>query len=194
MEGVSSRASQPNFEQGELRATGKTMDIAIEGEGFLELQGPDGAVILWRGGPLSINADGFLGAAASGLALKAMVSVPREATAVTIDRDGSVRAEFGDGKPSEGIGRLEIVRVRDGMLTPAGGGGLYSVSSVSDLMPAAPGEDGAGVVIQGSLETSNVQLADQMVSLMLMQRAFAANAQVLQAGDQLMSIANGLRR
>lgn len=194
MEGVMSQASPPVFTQGELRTTGKAMDVAIEGDGFLELQGPDGKVLLWRGGTLSINADGFLGAASTGLTLKAMIAVPREATGVTIERDGAVRAVMGEGEAGEEIGRLEVVRARDGALSAGVGGGLYEVVSPSDLMTATPGEDGAGVLVQGALEGSNVLLAEQMVALMLMQRAFAANAQVLQAGDQLMAIANGLRR
>jgi len=195
LEGVRAQASSPVFSQGELRTTGKAMDVAIEGDGFLELQGPDGRTYLWRGGTLSIGADGFLSASSSGLALKAMISAPREATSLEIARDGTVRAVMGEGQPAgEEIGRLEVVRARDGALSAPLGGGLYEVASPSDLMAATPGEDGAGAIVQGAVEGSNVLLAEQMVTLMLMQRAFAANAQVLQAGDQLMAIANGLRR
>jgi flagellar basal-body rod protein FlgG len=195
LEGARADASAPVFTQGELRTTGKAMDVAIEGEGFLELQGPDGRTYLWRGGTLGIGPDGFLTAAETGLPLKAMVSVPREATSLQIGRDGAVRAVMGEGQPAgEEIGRLEVVRARDGALSAAMGGGLYEVSDPSDLMAATPGEDGAGALVQGAVEGSNVLLAEQMVTLMLMQRAFAANAQVLQAGDQLMAIANGLRR
>jgi flagellar basal-body rod protein FlgG len=193
MEGVMSEASAPVFTQGDLRTTGKAMDVAIEGDGFLELQGADGKTWLWRGGTLAINADGFLGSATTGMTLKAMIAVPREATSIAIDRNGAVRAIVREGEAGEEIGRLEVVRVRDGALG-AGVGGLYEIESPSDLMVAAPGDDGAGMIVQGALEGSNVLLAEQMVALMMMQRAFAANAQVLQAGDQLMAIANGLRR
>jgi flagellar basal-body rod protein FlgG len=167
--------------------------VALEGDGFLELQGADGKTWLWRGGTLAINADGFLGSATTGMTLKAMIAVPREATSIAIDRNGAVRAIVREGEAGEEIGRLEVVRVRDGALG-AGVGGLYEIESPSDLMVAAPGDDGAGMIVQGALEGSNVLLAEQMVALMMMQRAFAANAQVLQAGDQLMAIANGLRR
>jgi flagellar basal-body rod protein FlgG len=196
--GVMSKESAPVFAQGELRTTNSPMDLAIDGDGFIELQGADGKPLLWRGGQLTISTDGFLSAAGIGLPLKAMISIPREATGVTIGRDGEVRAVTGnasapDATPGEVIGRLDIVRARDGALT-AGGGGLYQAENLSDLTTAKPGDDGAGVLVQGAIEGSNVQLADQMVTLMLMQRAFAANAQVLQAGDQLMAIANTLRR
>jgi flagellar basal-body rod protein FlgG len=194
MEGVMSEVSPPVFSQGELRTTGKPMDVAIDGDGFLELLGHDGKALLWRGGTLSVNADGFLAAGGSGLALKTMIAVPREATSVTIDRDGRVRAVTAEAPGGEEIGQLEVVRARDGALAAPVGGGLYEVTSDSDLTAATPGEDGAGAIVQGALEGSNVELADQMVTLMLLQRAFAANAQVVQAGDQLMAITNGLRR
>jgi flagellar basal-body rod protein FlgG len=195
-----SQVSSPVFTQGELRTTNSPMDVAIDGDGFLELEGPDGKPLLWRGGTLSISPDGFLSAAAVGLPLKAMISVPREATSISIGRDGEVRAvtgapaATGGSAAGEVIGQLEIVRARDGALTAASGGGVYQVENLSDLTTAKPGEEGAGVLAQGEIEGSNVQLSDQMVTLMLMQRAFAANAQVLQAGDQLMAITNQLKR
>jgi flagellar basal-body rod protein FlgG len=197
--GVMAQVSPPVFTQGELRTTNGALDVAIQGDGFLELEGPDGKPLLWRGGTLSVSADGFLSAAGLGLPLKAMISVPREATGVAIGRDGEVRATLGgttaaDAGASQVIGQLEIVRAREGALTAADGGGVYQVDNVSDLTTAKPGDDGAGVLVQGAIEGSNVALTDQMVTLMLMQRAFAANAQVLQAGDQLMAISNGLRR
>lgn len=193
LEGVRSTAAGPVMAQGELRNTGEAMDVALEGDGFFELIAPDGRALLWRGGRLAIGADGFLGAADAGLPLRAMISVPREASGVAIDRDGTVRALDAGGIPGEEIGRLELVRAREGSLVAAGGG-LFTVEDAQDLTAAPSGEDGAAAIVQGALEGSNVRLAEQMVSLLLMQRAFAANAQVLQAGDQLMAIANGLRR
>ena len=73
-------------------------------------------------------------------------------------------------------------------------GGLFKPDSTNDLTTVTPGDEGAGVISAGSIEASNVDLATEMVTMLLMQRAFAANAQVVQAGDQLMSIANDLRR
>ena len=92
------------------------------------------------------------------------------------------------------IGQVDIVKSKDVTGLTAAGEGLYKPASNLDLVSLSPGEDGAGVFVQGSIETSNVQLADEMVTLLLMQRAFSANAQVVQAGDQLMSIANSLKR
>lgn len=179
------------FTQGDLKRTGDPAHLAIDGDGFIELLGPAGQTLLWRGGALVVNADGLL-TADNGLTLKAMVSAPLEATELSLDGDGVVRAITASG--TEEVGRIDLVRVKDLSAIAPAGEGLYAVSDESLLMTARPGEDGAGRLVQGALESSNVQLSDEMVTLLLMQRAFAANAQVVQAGDQLMSIANGLKR
>lgn len=190
--GVSAQGTERLFQQGELRPTGNVLDLAIQGEGFIELVGPDGQTLLWRGGTMRVNEDGFL-AGANGLPLKAMISVPEGATGFTIDSAGEVRAITpGETEPAS-IGRIELVLVRDtGGLTNIQGG-LYRAASEADLVSAEAG-DRAGTLVQGSVELSNVELTDEMVALMMMQRAYAASAQVVQAGDQLAAIANGLKR
>jgi flagellar basal-body rod protein FlgG len=190
--GVSADVSGRVFAQGDLKPTGSPLDVAIDGDGFLELMAPGGQPVLWRGGTLKVGADGYL-AAANDMPLKAMIAVPTDASNLTIGRDGKVRATVGNATTE--LGQLNLVRAKDqSALTTAGEGGLYRAPDPADLMNVAPGEEGAGVLVQGSIESSNVQLTDEMVALLLMQRAYAANAQVIQAGDQLMSIANELKR
>lgn len=186
--GVEVNIGLKDYAQGDLRQTGSPLDLAIDGKGFIELLGPGGRSYLWRGGSLIINADGYL-AAGNGMPLRALISVPRDAGDVSIGYDGAVRNGAGDE-----IGHIDLVRVDDETSLLGAGEGLYAPANELDLATSTPGEDGAGVLVQGAVESSNVKLTDEMVSLMLMQRAFAANAQVVQAGDQLMSIINGLRR
>lgn len=190
--GVSSNPGTRIFSDGDLRPTGNPLDIAIQGEGFIELVGADGQVLLWRGGTLRVNEDGFL-AGAGGLQLKSAISVPEGATAITIDATGEVKAMAPGETEPRSIGRIDLVLVRDLDGLTAQEGGLYHANSGSDVVSAEPGETG-GRFIQGSIELSNVTLTDEMVQLMMMQRAYAASAQVVQAGDQLMAIANGLKR
>ncbi|HYF23050.1 MAG TPA: flagellar hook basal-body protein [Caulobacteraceae bacterium] len=189
--GVGASAKGRVFAQGDLRRTGEALDLAISGEGFLELLGPAGRTLLWRGGSMKVDRDGFL-AAAEGARLKAMISVPAGASDLTIGRGGEVSATV-DGETIE-IGRLDVVLPKDSTALSALDGGLYEASDEADLTVVAPGEEGGGVLIQGSLEGANVQLSDEMVALLMTQRAYAASAQIVQAGDQLMSIANSLRR
>lgn len=189
--GVAVDSGERVFTQGDIKSTGGPMDLAIQGEGFIELLGPGGETLLWRGGTLNVGEDGFL-AAQNGLPLKAMVSVPYEAGELTIDRAGEVRIQSGDR--AETIGRIELVRANDVSGLEQVADGLYRPKDDAQLIGVGAGEDGAGVLVQGALEASNVELSEEMVLLLLMQRAYAANAQVVQAGDQLMAIANGLRR
>ena len=191
--GVTLDTSSRLLSQGELRETGNPLDVAIGGEGFIELLGPAGEMMLWRGGTLTVNRDGLL-TAANGLPLKAMITVPEGASALTIGRDGIVSATVeGEASVTE-IGKIDIVKVRDLGGLSAVEGGMFRPASEEDVVSFEPGEAGAGALIQGSIEASNVELTQEMVALMLTQRAYAANAQVLQAGDQLMAIANGLKR
>ena len=190
MNGVSLSASPRDFAQGDLRTTSQPMDIAIRGEGFVELIGPNGEPVLWRGGSMSVDRDRLL-AGPGGLPLKAMISVPQEATALSIGQDGKVTATI-DGEPRE-LGRIELAMVKDMAGLTAAGEGLYRPALPADVVSATAGEDGAGALIQGALEGANVDLSNEMVSLLLLQRSYAANAQIVQAGDQLMAIANGLK-
>lgn len=191
--GVAVIGAPTDFSQGDLRATGRALDLAIDGPGFIEVMGAGGRTLLWRGGELSIGADGLL-STKDGLALKALITVPEGATDLAIGEDGRVTALTAAGRREE-IGKIDIVLTRtDAALQPVGGSGVYAAGDEADLMAADPAEDGAGRFRQGFIESANLQLSDEMVLLMLTQRAFAASAQVVQAGDQLMALANNLRR
>lgn len=193
LSGVMSDASPRVFDQGELKQTGQAMDLAINGQGFIELLGSNGQDVLWRGGGLKVNADGYL-ATQDGLPLKATVAVPASATHLRIDADGRVMAQLDGQSEASEIGRIDLAMVKDTSALSMLGAGLYQTTAPEDVTTVAAGDEGSGVLVQGSIETSNVNLSDEMVAMLLTQRAYGANAQVVQAGDQLMSIANNLKR
>jgi flagellar basal-body rod protein FlgG len=193
LSGVMSQTSSPVFDQGTLKQTGQPMDLAINGQGFLALMGPNGQEVLWRGGALKVNADGYL-ATQDGLPLKAMIQVPISATDISIQADGRVMAKVDGQAEANEIGRIDLAMVKDPSALTVLGGGLYQTASADDVVAVQPGDEGSGSLVQGSIETSNVELSAEMVELLLTQRAYGANAQVVQAGDQLMAIANGLKR
>jgi len=194
LSGVMADASSQIFTQGTMQQTNSATDIAINGDGFIELMGAGGQTMLWRGGTLKVNADGLLAAASNDLPLKAMISVPAGSTGLTIDQNGQVTAATSSNPQGQVIGQIDLVVPKDESALINMGAGLFQTPPGESARAQAPGEDGAGALVQGSLEGSNVQLSDEMVTLLLIQRAYQANAQVVQAGDQLMSIANGLRR
>ncbi|WCM27293.1 flagellar hook basal-body protein [Sphingomonas sp. QA11] len=179
-------------EPGTMQVTGSSMDVAIEGQGFIELMGPNGQTLLWRGGTMKVGEDGLL-SAVNGMALKAAITIPDDTSAITIAADGVVRARTGEASPVE-VGQIALVKVSDPAMLQQLDGGLYRANDGARLVDAQAGEDGTGMLVQGSIERSNVEMTTEMVQLMLVQRAYAANAQLIQAADQLMSIANSLRR
>jgi flagellar basal-body rod protein FlgG len=192
MFGVAAQSADHLFTHGELRPTGNAMDLAVSGEGFIELAGPDGRTMLWRGGTMRISEDGFL-AGAGGYPLKAMISVPEGATSLTIDAAGEVRAIAPGETEARSIGHIDLVLVRNMTGLTDVEGGLYRPAAEEDMVTADE-DNRAGNFVQGSLELSNVELTDEMVNMMMMQRAYAASAQVVQVGDQLAQIANELKR
>jgi flagellar basal-body rod protein FlgG len=181
------------FAQGDLRETGKPLDLAISGDGFLEVLGPGGQTYLWRGGTLKLSADRTL-QTADGLTLKTLIQLPDDMTELRIERDGKVSGlAVGDTDYTD-LGQLDIVMPDDITRLTAAEDGYFKSPEDVELRTFAPGENGKGTFVQGSVESSNVDLSTELVGLLLAQRAYGANAQVVQAGDQLMAIANGLRR
>ena len=179
--------------QGQIEATNNPRDLAIEGSGFVELLGPGGKTLLWRGGTLRVMEDGAL-ANSDGLILKAGITVPQDALAMRIDRDGKVYASQAGTQTESQIGEINLVRVLDPAAIERLDGGVYALNDETGVLAGAPGEDGLGNLVQGSIERSNVDLNAEMVALLIAQRAYSANAQVARAADEFYGVANGLRR
>ena len=191
LDGVTTNGSSRIWTPGDLKQTGGALDLAIDGSGFLELLGPAGHTLLWRGGTLKVNGDGYL-SAADGTPLRAMISVPQGARDLVIDRNGLISATLEEG--TQQLGQLDLMMVKDPDGLTEAGDGYYELNDAAGVFTVAAGDEGGGTFVQGAIEQANVALSDEMVTLLLLQRAYAANAQMVQAGDQLMAIANSLRR
>lgn len=184
----------PQFDiQGGLERTGNPLDLAIEGLGFLELLGPGGQTLLWRGGSLRILEDGTL-ATQSGLMLKAGIAVPDDMTALRIDRDGKVYAAQTGVDGESLLGEIPLVKIIDPLAVERLDGGVFQVLDEGGLTVGSAGEFGLGSFVQASRERSNVDLNSEMIALLVAQRAYTANAQVVRAADEFHGIANGLRK
>lgn len=179
--------------QGEIVATSERLDLAINGQGFIELMGPQGQSFLWRGGALEIGEDRYL-SGPGGMALRAMIAIPEGAFDLSISAEGAVRARVSGQDEPVTLGQIGLVALNDPGAVERSDGGLYALNDQNAISYLAPAQDGAGAFVQGALERSNVDLSSEMIQLMIVQRAFAANAQVVQAADQIMAVANTLRR
>jgi flagellar basal-body rod protein FlgG len=192
--GVAMSAIGRSFVQGDLKKTGVAMDVAIQGDGFLEVVADDGTPAYFRGGTLTVDHDGLL-ASPGGSTLKPAIHVGIDARDVTIQPDGRVLVSTGDGAAPFEAGRLNLVRFSDNSgLIPAGGN-LYRTSERSgEAIYGQPGEDGVGTLAQGFAESSNVNLVEEMVDLMVAQRAYESSVKVIQASDEMLAMSNNLRK
>lgn len=192
LSGVTTQTRLSLNEQGDLERTDQPLDLSLDGPGFIELLGRDGQSYLWRGGHLDINEDGYL-AGPGGLMLAAQIRVPDEAVSLLIGSDGKVLVTY-EGGDSEELGEIGLLRLMNEEALQRVDSGLYSLHDATAAEHADAGQGGMGFFVQGSLERSNVDLNAEMIEMMIVQRAYSANAQIVQAADQLASIANNLRR
>lgn len=192
--GVGIAAISKLFDMGDLKKTESAFDIAIQGEGFLEVTMPDGTSAYTRGGTFRVNRDGLL-ATPSGFPLKPNISIPDNAQNMQIDGDGRVRVQVaGQGSPVE-AGQLDLVRFTNPSGLQSQGDGLYRITQGSgESILGKATEDGMGSLAQGFLEGSNVKLTDEMVNLMVAQRVYEANVKVMQASDEMLGMINALRK
>lgn len=181
-------------EQGALRGTQRELDIAIDGAGFFELQDANGRQRFTRVGQLIIDTDGFL-ATREGLRLSPEIAVPADAERIELRAAGELIAHFSDRLEPESIGTLGLVNfVAPEQLQPAEHNTYAATAASGAATYGLPGEMGFGQLVQGSLEQSNVDLANEMSNLLLAQRAYQLNARVLQASDQILETVSNLRR
>ncbi|KQQ96180.1 flagellar basal-body rod protein FlgG [Massilia sp. Leaf139] len=192
--GVGIGSMVKSFATGTLKQTDQAMDLAIEGDGFLEVVALDGAPAYSRGGTLTVDKDGFL-ATASGYALKPSIHIGNDAREVSIKADGRVFVRSRDDSEASEVGRIELVRFADmSGLVPLGSNLYKSSERSGDAIAARAGEDGAGMLAQGFVEGSNVNLVEEMVDLMVAKRAYETSLKVIQASDEMLAMSNNLRK
>lgn len=183
-----------SFDAGEVRRTDSPLDVAVAGDGFIEVALPDGAKAYTRGGTLRVAADGQL-ATAAGHVLKPGLSIPDDLDELTITEDGRVLVRTPRSADPVELGQLDLVR----FVAPAGleaiGDGLFRATDAAGLpIVGRAGHDGMGSLRQGFIEGSNVKLSEEMVNLMVAQRAYEANVKVVQASDEMLGMVNNLRK
>jgi len=182
------------FDAGDMRKTDGMLDIAIQGDGFLEVSMADGSSAYTRGGTLKVNRDGVL-ATQAGNPLKPGIAIPDNAQAVIVGADGRVQVCLANQVALVDVGTLDLVRFANPAGLAAQGDNLYRSSLASgEAVSGRGGEDGMGTIAQGFLEGSNVKMVEEMVNLMIAQRAYEANVKVVQASDEMLGMINGLRK
>jgi flagellar basal-body rod protein FlgG len=182
------------FDLGDIKKTDSMYDVAISGEGFFEVTLPDGTSAFTRGGSLKVGTDGLL-ATQAGHPFKPAIVIPETAQSLTIEQTGRVLVRMPDQSDFVELGQLDMVRFTNASGLEARGDNEYRATAASgEPIAGRAGSDSLGTVRQGYLEGSNVKLVDEMVNLMMAQRAYEASAKVVQASDEMLGMVNGLRR
>lgn len=184
--GVRSVATERNFSQGNLQETTNAKDVAIQGEGFFQILLPDGATAYTRDGSFQVDNQGQL-VTASGFAIQPAITIPADATSITVGRDGTVSITQGNDATTTEVGTIQLST----FINPAGlmakGENLYVETSASgNANTNTPGTNGAGTLAQGFVETSNVNVVEELVNMIQTQRAYEINSKSITTSDQML--------
>ncbi len=191
--GVRAASTSKVFTVGELENTGRPLDIAIAGDGFLQVTLPSGDTRYTRDGALQVNANGQL-VTTTGYSIEPAITLPTDATAVDIGKDGTVNVTDASGTQSV-VGNLQLVRFPNPTGLSNEGDNLFSETAASGTaVTGTPGENGFGSIQAGMLEKSNVQMITELVNLITAERAYEINSRAIQAGDRMLQTATTIGR
>jgi flagellar basal-body rod protein FlgG len=185
--GVRTVATSRQFSQGGLQQTTNSLDVAIKGNGFFQVQMPDGTTGYTRDGAFQLNATGQL-VTNNGQLVQPGVTIPPNAQSVTIAQDGKVSVSMPGQAAPQAVGQLTLAS----FVNPAGleprGQNLFTETAASGTpVAAAPGSDGMGALSQGFIETSNVNVVEELVAMIQTQRAYEINSKAITTSDQMLS-------
>ena len=184
--GVRTVATARNFTQGSLQQSGNQLDLAINGSGFIQVDMPDGTTGFTRDGSLQVDGNGNL-VTSSGLTVSGGINIPAEAQSITVGKDGVVTVKLPGNAAPQQVGNLELAS----FVNPAGleplGGNMYAETVASgNPINGAPGTNGMGQLMQGYVETSNVNVVQELVTMIQTQRAYEMNSKAIQTSDQML--------
>lgn len=190
--GVKPAAVTKIFTQGDLIQTGNELDIAIEGDGFLQIEEPNGNTAYTRAGALKRDSDGRI-TNSDGYPLLPAITIPDGSRQITIGETGIVSAIIGeDTEPTE-LGNIELAGFTNNAGLSAIGKNLFEESAASGTATiGTPGEDGFGTLLQTFLEGSNVNIVEELASMITTQRAYEINSKTIQTSDEMMQTTNNL--
>jgi len=192
--GVSGGTTRHIFTQGTLQQTGGDYDIAIKGEGFLRVLLPDGTTAYTRDGALNIDAQGRL-VTADGYPIQPEIIIPPDKTSIAISPDGTVSVTRPGQTNAEQIGQIQLTRfVNPAGLTSLGSNLLRQSPASGDPVDDTPGQNGLGTLVHRMVETANVEVVEEMIRMITIQRAYESNSKAIQTADEMLQGANSLKR
>jgi flagellar basal-body rod protein FlgG len=192
--GTRAVATARNFSTGNLRTTSGPLDLAIEGNGFFQVTLPDGRTAYTRAGAFHLNAEGLV-VTAEGYSLEPQISIPSDATSISISKEGVVSVAIAGQQAPQQVGTIELATFQNAPGLQALGGNFFAVTTASgEPTTGVPGTESMGTVAQGFLEESNVSIVEEMINMILGQRAYEANSRVVRTADEMLAQVNNLAR
>jgi len=191
------QSTQMDQLQGAAQETDNPLDLAVIGNGFFQVTDPTGQILYTRAGNFSVNANGALvvGDATTGRLLDPAITIPQDATAISVSAQGQVSVQIPNNTTLQQVGVIQLAQFINPQGLLALGENLYSATSASGAATqGVPGTQGIGTIQQNTLEASNVQPVQELIDLITTQRAFELNSQAIQTGDQIMQDVTNLRR
>jgi flagellar basal-body rod protein FlgG len=187
--GVNVSDSEKVFTQGSLQQTGNNLDVAVEGDGFFQVTMPDGTTAYTRDGSFKEDANGSI-VTADGYFVQPQITIPQNAISVSIGSDGTVSAQVPGSAQPQTLGQLQLARfVNNAGLSPTGDNLLTETAASGPPIVTTPGLNGAGTLQSGYLENSNVSVVNEIVNMIVAQRAYEANSKSIGAADQMLQTA-----
>jgi flagellar basal-body rod protein FlgG len=188
--GVRVVATEKIYTQGGFTQTDNALDVAIEGRGFFQIQLPDGTTAYTRDGNFQLNAQGQM-VTSSGYVLQPGISIPDGAQSITISRDGVVSARVAGQGTTVQIGQLQLTDfINPSGLEPLGENLVVETAASGPAQTGTAGQNGLGTVLQGSFESSNVNVVEELVNMIETQRAYEMNSKAISTADQMLEYVN----
>lgn len=185
--GVRTVATEKLHTQGNLLQTGNSLDLAVQGRGFFQILHPDGSIVYTRDGSFGMSSNGQI-VDSNGYALEPAITVPANTLSITIGSDGVVSAQVAGSSTPTTLGTLELADFVNPTGLAAVGQNLFRETGASGAASTtSPGLDGVGTILQGALESSNVNVVEEMVNMIETQRAYEMNSKAISTADEMLS-------
>jgi len=190
--GVKTAATTRMFGQGVAISTGRNLDVSIEGEGFMQVMNSDGSLAYTRDGSLKMDSMGQI-CTTDGLLIQPQTTIPSNASEINITADGNISVKVGSSTTQQIVGQIQLVKFQNPSGLLSVGHNMYVETPGSGTpIQDTPGQNGMGTINQGFLEGSNVQIVDELISLIKAERAFESNSKVINSSSNILQATNRL--
>jgi flagellar basal-body rod protein FlgG len=185
-------ATEMIFTQGDFSSTSRALDVVIQGQGFFQIRQTNGQIAYTRNGNFNLNRDGSL-VTADGDPLEPQITIPEDQIGIMIGTDGTVSVMQAGQLQAQQVGKIEIAMFQNPAgLQSVGKNLLLPTQASGDAITGTPGENGLGSLLSGYIEQSNVSVVEEMVNMIVSQRAYEANSKVIRTADEMLTQANNV--